>query len=84
MNTVGGVIAAGDPIMLIVPESDNLMAEVKVDPKDIDIRSTGWYCALRRSMYGQRRNSTAWGRGSRRIPPPTSGRVRAIISCESP
>jgi len=36
MNTVGGVIAAGDPIMLIVPESDNLMAEVKVDPKDID------------------------------------------------
>jgi HlyD family secretion protein len=35
-NTVGGVIAAGDPIMLIVPESDNLMVEVKVDPKDID------------------------------------------------
>jgi len=35
-NTVGGVIAAGDPIMLIVPESDNLTVEVKVDPKDID------------------------------------------------
>ena len=30
------VIAAGDPIMLIVPASDNLMVEVKVDPKDID------------------------------------------------
>ena len=35
-NTVGGVIAAGDPITLIVPESDNLTVEVKVDPKDID------------------------------------------------
>ena len=35
-NTVGGVIAAGDPIMPIVPESDNLTVEVKVDPKDID------------------------------------------------
>jgi HlyD family secretion protein len=30
------VIAAGDPIMLIVPESDNLTVEVKVDPKDIE------------------------------------------------
>jgi HlyD family secretion protein len=35
-NTVGGVVAAGDPIMLIVPESDNLTVEVKVDPNDID------------------------------------------------
>jgi len=35
-NTVGGVISAGDPIMLIVPEADNLLVEVKVDPKDID------------------------------------------------
>jgi HlyD family secretion protein len=35
-NTVGGVVAAGDPIMLIVPESDNLQVEAKVDPKDID------------------------------------------------
>ncbi len=35
-NTVGGVVTAGDPIMLIVPESDNLLVEVKVDPKDID------------------------------------------------
>jgi HlyD family secretion protein len=35
-NTVGGVISAGDPIMLIVPEDDKLQVEVKVDPKDID------------------------------------------------
>jgi HlyD family secretion protein len=35
-NTVGGVVTAGDPVMLIVPESDNLLVEVKVEPKDID------------------------------------------------
>jgi HlyD family secretion protein len=35
-NTVGGVVTAGDPVMLIVPESDNLLLEVKVEPKDID------------------------------------------------
>jgi HlyD family secretion protein len=35
-NTVGGVITAGDPIMMIVPEGDKLQVEAKVDPKDID------------------------------------------------
>jgi HlyD family secretion protein len=35
-NTVGGVVTAGDPIMLIVPEADTLQVEVKVEPKDID------------------------------------------------
>jgi len=35
-NTVGGVVTAGDPVMLIVPESDNLLVEVKVEPRDID------------------------------------------------
>jgi HlyD family secretion protein len=29
VHTVGGVITAGDPIMLIVPEADNLSIEVK-------------------------------------------------------
>ena len=27
-----GVITAGDPIMVIVPATDTLLAEVKVDP----------------------------------------------------
>src|SRR6516162_5933975 len=36
VHTIGGVITAGDPIMLIVPEADNLSVEVKVNPQDID------------------------------------------------
>jgi membrane fusion protein, type I secretion system len=53
-NTVGGVITAGDPIMLIVPQSDNLMVEVKIDPKDIDQVAFGQRVVLRFSSFNQR------------------------------
>ena len=53
-NTVGGVIAAGDQIMLIVPETDNLMVEVKIQPKDIDQVKLGQAVMLRFSAFNQR------------------------------
>jgi HlyD family secretion protein len=53
-NTVGGVIAAGDPIMLVVPESDNLTVEVKVDPKDIDQIQLGQTVVLRFTSFNVR------------------------------
>ena len=53
-NTVGGVVAAGDPIMLIVPESDKLMVEVRVDPKDIDQVQFGQPVVLRFSSFNVR------------------------------
>jgi HlyD family secretion protein len=53
-NTVGGVVTAGDPIMLIVPESDNLLVEVKVEPKDIDQVQFGQAVLLRFSSFNVR------------------------------
>jgi HlyD family secretion protein len=53
-NTVGGVITAGDPVMLIVPETDTLLVEVKVDPKDIDQVKLGQRVVLRFSAFNQR------------------------------
>jgi HlyD family secretion protein len=53
-NTVGGVITAGDQIMLIVPDSDKLSVEVKVDPKDIDLVALGQPVLLRFSAFNQR------------------------------
>lgn len=53
-NTVGGVIAAGDTIMLIVPESDKLLVEAKVDPKDIDKVEFGQPVLLRFSAFNIR------------------------------
>ena len=36
VHTVGGVIAAGEVIMLIVPDADSLAAEARVNPQDIE------------------------------------------------
>jgi HlyD family secretion protein len=53
-NTVGGVISAGDPIMLIVPETDQLMVEVKIDPRDIEQIQLSQPVVLRFSAFNMR------------------------------
>jgi HlyD family secretion protein len=53
-NTVGGVITAGDAVMLIVPETDTLLVEAKVDPKDIDQVQLGQPVVLRFSAFNMR------------------------------
>jgi len=53
-HTVGGVITAGDVIMLIVPDSDNLTVEAKVNPQDIDQVHNGQTALLRLSAFNQR------------------------------
>jgi HlyD family secretion protein len=53
-NTVGGVITAGDPIMLIVPAADTLLVEAKLDPKDIDQVQFGQPVVLRFSAFNLR------------------------------
>jgi HlyD family secretion protein len=54
VHTVGGVITAGDPIMLIVPEADNLSVEVKVNPQDIDQLQLNQKAVLRFSAFNAR------------------------------
>jgi HlyD family secretion protein len=53
-NTVGGVVTAGDPIMLIVPAADNLLVEVKVNPSDIEEVQFGQAVVLRFSALNMR------------------------------
>ena len=53
-NTVGGVITAGDPVMLIVPEADSLLVEAKVEPRDIDQVQVGQPVVLRFSAFNMR------------------------------
>ena len=79
-NTVGGVITAGDPIMLIVPESDNLQVEVKVDPKDIDQVQFGQPVVLRFSAFNARTTPEINGKVMRIAADttPTSAPARAI------
>jgi HlyD family secretion protein len=36
VHTVGGVISPGEPIMMIVPDTDSLTVEAKINPQDIE------------------------------------------------
>ncbi|KJF72665.1 HlyD family type I secretion periplasmic adaptor subunit [Agrobacterium arsenijevicii] len=54
VHTVGGVIAPGEPIMMIVPEVDKLVVEAKVAPQDIDQIYYGQATNLRFSAFNQK------------------------------
>lgn len=54
VHTVGGVIPAGETIMLIVPDADKLTVEAKIAPQDIDQLYVGQKATLRFSAFNQR------------------------------
>ena len=54
VHTIGGVVAAGETIMLIVPDSDTLAVEAKIAPRDIDQLFVGQSAHLRFSAFNQR------------------------------
>ncbi|MEY9179851.1 HlyD family secretion protein [Bradyrhizobium sp. USDA 326] len=54
VHTVGGVVTAGDTLMLIVPQADDLQVEAKVNPVDIDKLQIGQKTLLRLSAFNQR------------------------------
>src|SRR5215213_6963686 len=61
VHTVGGVITAGDAMMLIVPDADNLTVEAKVNPQDIDQVRIGQVALLRLSAFNQRTTPEIYG-----------------------
>lgn len=54
VHTIGGVISAGEPLMLIVPESDELAVEARVAPHEIDQLQIGQIARLRFTALNQR------------------------------
>ncbi len=72
VHTVGGVIPAGDAIMLIVPESDNLLVEAKVNPHDIDQVQIGQSAVLRFSAFNLRTTPEINGKVTRVSPDTTT------------
>jgi HlyD family secretion protein len=54
VHTVGGVIAPGEQIMLIVPDADALAIEVKIAPRDIDQVYVGQIASMRFSAFDQK------------------------------
>lgn len=54
VHTIGGVVSAGEQLMLVVPASDRLTVEAKVMPQDIDQVRVGQVAAMRFSAFNQR------------------------------
>jgi HlyD family secretion protein len=70
VHTVGGVVSAGETLMMIVPEADRLLVEAKVSPSSIDQLYLGQKAGLRFTSFDQR------------ITPEIEGRV-ALISADT-
>lgn len=71
VHTVGGVIAPGEALMMIVPESDALMGEARIDPVNIDQVKVGQVAQLRFTSFSQRTTPEIFG---------TVARVSADVS----
>ncbi len=54
VHTIGGVVTASEPLMLIVPDADQLTAEVKIQPQDIDQLRLGQRAVVRFPAFNQR------------------------------
>lgn len=65
VHTVGGVIAPGETAMLIVPDDDQLVIEVRASPTDIDQIRAGQTTMLRFSAFNQRTTPEVPGKVSR-------------------
>lgn len=51
--TIGGVLRAGDPVLDLVPANDRLVAEVYIQPTDIDAVRTGLMAEVRLPAFRQ-------------------------------
>jgi HlyD family secretion protein len=54
VHTVGGVIGPGEPLMLIVPEADELILQAQVMPQDIDKVRPGQIAHIRFPAFNSR------------------------------
>lgn len=54
VHTVGGVIGPGEQLMLVVPQSDDLIADAKVAPRDVDQVHPRQRALLRFTAFNQR------------------------------
>lgn len=54
VHTVGGLVIPSEPAMLIVPSSDQLAVEVRIQPQDIDSVQLDQRAVLRFSAFNQR------------------------------
>lgn len=62
VHSIGGVVRAGDVLMEIVPDSDNLLIEAIVKSEDIDMVRQGLEAKVRLSAYSIRKTAPVSGK----------------------
>ncbi len=65
VHTVGGVVAPGEVLMLIVPSGENLEVETQISPTDVDQLHIGAEALLRLTAFNQRTTPELVGKLSR-------------------
>ena len=65
VHTIGGLVTPAEAAMLIVPEDDQLVVEVRVQPQDIDSVRLGQEAMLRLSAFNTRTTPEIAGEVSR-------------------
>ena len=65
VHTVGGVINAGEPVMLIVPHNEALVLEVKISQQDLSQVTLGQEAFVRLTSFNQRTTPEIKGTVSR-------------------
>lgn len=68
VHTVGGVISAAEPAMLIVPVEDQLQVEARINPPDIDQLALGQPARIKIRAFNQRSTPELSGTVSRISP----------------
>lgn len=53
-HTLGGVVQAGEPILDIVPDQDEHVIELRIEPNDIDVIYTGQRARVRLAAFNAR------------------------------
>ncbi len=90
VHTVGGVVAPGEAMMMIVPVGDTLDVEARIAPRMIDQVHVGQTAVLRFSAFNQRTTPEIDGKVTL-VSRPTSFRIpriprpaKATTPCASP
>jgi HlyD family secretion protein len=78
IHTVGGVVSPGEPMMLVVPKSDDLTIEARVAPQDIDQIRVKQSAVLRLSAFNQRTTPEIFGEVTRISPDITTDQRTGI------
>jgi HlyD family secretion protein len=62
VNTIGGIIKPGEPLLDIVPDAGSLIIEAQIDPKDRDTVKIGQVAQVRFTAFNQRTTQSIKGK----------------------